>query len=537
MKEGTQVMKRLMCAVSLFLLSLWTVLLPARTFSAAKSAAEVRAAVTTWVRHVTADARPDAFVLDVEPYRVDGRSVAYIAHLSVEGFCLCGGDELLLPVYFYSPRGRYDAANTEYRFILEGIAAQDAIIRKAREQGIALTSQQQQALSNRAQQWRDLAGGFTTTARAGPTSSSSEPLMMVLDMNSLWSQVSPYNDLCPVLTPGTDEHCVAGCVATAMAQVMYYWKWPSSGTGSAGKWRQYRWSAGSIGEFLAGDPGIPQLWAGGKDRLQWTPSNGGVLIMSGYWDASLRYYAEQINSSTAYRSALQSLWSRLTPDSTWYSTDFAASTYDWSVMQDKHVDPVDDGDGEAAKISYHAGMASNTTYALGLSGSDTTPMRDGLVDHMRFDPDAVERRRDDNLIVEEITWLRPVLAGGYSPDAGGHEWIIFGYNKQTSPWQFKMNLGLDGTPAGWFSLDEYTFNIAQDQVLQLAPAGTVRFVGGAVSPGDGSPGDPYQTLDQALVQVSNGTTLIMKAGSSQTLSGGQLTRPMILKGKDVTILP
>ena len=46
-----------------------------------------------------------------------------------------------------------------------------------------------------------------------------------------WNQGSPYNNLCPVNT-ATSKNCVTGCVATAMAQVMKYHKWPVSGTGS-----------------------------------------------------------------------------------------------------------------------------------------------------------------------------------------------------------------------------------------------------------------------------------------------------------------
>ena len=38
-----------------------------------------------------------------------------------------------------------------------------------------------------------------------------------------WDQDSPFNDACPTYN---GEHCLTGCVATAMAQVMYYHKWP-----------------------------------------------------------------------------------------------------------------------------------------------------------------------------------------------------------------------------------------------------------------------------------------------------------------------
>ena len=40
-----------------------------------------------------------------------------------------------------------------------------------------------------------------------------------------WYQTEPYNWLCPV---NKGKHCVTGCVATAMAQVMYYWKYPDN---------------------------------------------------------------------------------------------------------------------------------------------------------------------------------------------------------------------------------------------------------------------------------------------------------------------
>ena len=45
-----------------------------------------------------------------------------------------------------------------------------------------------------------------------------------------WNQYTPFNDKCP--TDSTGQRCIVGCVATAMSQVMHYWKWPLKGTGS-----------------------------------------------------------------------------------------------------------------------------------------------------------------------------------------------------------------------------------------------------------------------------------------------------------------
>ena len=58
-----------------------------------------------------------------------------------------------------------------------------------------------------------------------------EPLIQ-----SKWSQESPYNNRCPnanyvdYYEDGykNDDPCITGCVPTAVAQVMYYWKWPKT---------------------------------------------------------------------------------------------------------------------------------------------------------------------------------------------------------------------------------------------------------------------------------------------------------------------
>ena len=44
-----------------------------------------------------------------------------------------------------------------------------------------------------------------------------------------WDQTAPYNDLCPL---DGSSHSLVGCVATAMAQIMYYWKYPAATTDS-----------------------------------------------------------------------------------------------------------------------------------------------------------------------------------------------------------------------------------------------------------------------------------------------------------------
>ena len=51
-------------------------------------------------------------------------------------------------------------------------------------------------------------------------------------LQTMWDQNSPYTRLCPADASGPGGHAYAGCVACAMAQIIRYWQYPSSGLGS-----------------------------------------------------------------------------------------------------------------------------------------------------------------------------------------------------------------------------------------------------------------------------------------------------------------
>ena len=59
---------------------------------------------------------------------------------------------------------------------------------------------------------------------------SKEPIEPLL--KTLWGQDTPYNNLCPTERENEKAIYPTGCVATAMAQVMYYHQYPEKGTGN-----------------------------------------------------------------------------------------------------------------------------------------------------------------------------------------------------------------------------------------------------------------------------------------------------------------
>lgn len=50
-------------------------------------------------------------------------------------------------------------------------------------------------------------------------------------LTSKWGQARPYNNKCKIIIAGEEYPMVTGCVATAMAQVMNYYKYPQKGKG------------------------------------------------------------------------------------------------------------------------------------------------------------------------------------------------------------------------------------------------------------------------------------------------------------------
>jgi len=363
--------------------------------------------------------------------------------------------------------------------------------------------------------------------------------MMELALTSRWHQGNPYNDHCPSLT--ASERTLVGCQGTAFAQIMYYWKWPDTGTGSKTVHYDYRFRLDWDSEPLTTNPVPNQFPVTWRDRLNWTSTDGGKLWMSGYWDQSIYSSARNLNiENDDYLTALASLYYRLTPAYKETTANFGAATYDWSVLQDIHEDPWDPCDNEVAELCHHSAIANECYFGVDATSSDwwSVPGPDGgPAKYLRYDGDSkYTNPRDVNMMVEEIQWLRPFGMGGGPP---GHAWVIFGYNKGTTPWQFKMNMGWGG-PSEWYTLDTTIPPKPPipptNHLTHIAPAGVVRFVGGGIS-GDGSPDNPHQDIEEAIQQAPDGATLIFKAGTDNLFTAETLTisKPLTLIGKNITI--
>ena len=110
------------------------------------------------------------------------------------GFVIVSGEDRMPGVLGYSYDSHFDADNIpcNLQAWLEGYADQARYLREHPE--------------------------AQSAPRQAPVNDHISPL---LDCH--WGQGEPYNRKCPIID---GQHAMTGCVATAMAQVMYYYKWP-----------------------------------------------------------------------------------------------------------------------------------------------------------------------------------------------------------------------------------------------------------------------------------------------------------------------
>lgn len=131
---------------------------------------------------------------------VEGANAYYAFNISGGGFILVAGEDRATQVLGYSDKGQLDANNLPYN--LKGL----------------LDSYQKEIEYLQNYQGDDLVPAPTVKVATAVA-----PLI-----KSNWGQEDPYDWQCPVYQ---GEYCVVGCVATAMAQVMKYWQYPTSCSG------------------------------------------------------------------------------------------------------------------------------------------------------------------------------------------------------------------------------------------------------------------------------------------------------------------
>ncbi len=157
----------------------------------------------------------------IEKY--NDQPVYYVFNINYnKGFVIVAADYGCYPILGFSFETSYSAENQAEGFIYW---------MNNRKQEIADNIQNNlQADENSAAEWQRLLSTDVNQLK--------KDARAVLDVapliTSFWDQGFPYNAMCPAEPDcgAFGGHVTVGCVATAMVQIMYYWRWPNQGQGS-----------------------------------------------------------------------------------------------------------------------------------------------------------------------------------------------------------------------------------------------------------------------------------------------------------------
>lgn len=315
------------------------------------------------------------------------------------------------------------------------------------------------------------------------------PKANVILMKEKWDQGErdgeQWNMMCPVIN---DSVCPTGCVATAMAQICHYYKYPVRPVGSKSYYVSY-WDR-ELGDRVMT---ISFNFADSADLDYSIMPNAGVPPMSSN-------YANRL---------------------------------------------------EVSRLGYYLGMSVRMQYAPSGSGTQSSLVASAMKNHFKFQRGTLINRISNNdtsfigKIRRDVMQGYPVYMSGSSSNGGGvhasgHAWVCDGYSTTDSN-MFHMNWGWGGSGNKMFNLVSntnmyaggYNFNMNHAAIVGMIPPADsivgIRPVDASVSLGRAYPNPasisvtlPYSTRQAADLNVYSIDGRLVKSQRVQA-GEGQLT--------------
>ena len=381
-----------------------------RSFQQAKAIAEKQAALlgVTIDQKAMTKARKQGSKGEIT---LSQQSYYVFPNANSKGFTIVSGDDRLPEIVGYSSQGSYDENNLPEGFISFMKAYQNLYNK--------VNLGDAEALKNLAEikAWRN-----KKNASAASTSAVA-PLLGNIE----WDQTSPYNNMCPRYD---SVHVAAtGCVATAMAQVMAYYKYPK--------------------QLKADIPGYVNRWNGIPMEIPTITREEGVYD----WDNMLPKYNKEANATQQQKDAVAKLM------------------YHCGAAVQMNYGPESAASVSASKLAKYFGYDADLMMDLNRS---------------TFSLDKWMQ-----IIDTELAAGRPVLYGGQASD-GGHQFICDGKDGEglyhinwgwsgSQNGYFDLSLlnpekggtGSGSSTEGYNRLCSMTIGIAPDNGVVDAPLATV----------------------------------------------------------------
>ena len=153
-----------------------------------------------------------------------GNNCFYVYNVdNSKGYVIVAADDVSKPILGYADSGSFDMENAPAQMKVWLTIYRNQIMQSIAKKASASAEIQAkwQSLLNPTSKNNKVIFGTSPSGKTAVT-----PLVKVF-----WNQSPQYNNLCPYDSVGKGR-AVTGCVATAMAQVMKYWNYPTRGKGS-----------------------------------------------------------------------------------------------------------------------------------------------------------------------------------------------------------------------------------------------------------------------------------------------------------------
>ncbi|MDD2634819.1 MAG: C10 family peptidase [Bacteroidales bacterium] len=239
----------------------------------------------------------------------NGLDCIHVYNFNEDGFVLVSADIRATPVLAYSNEGQFDYNNmapATKSWIEENYMPQFEIIS---ESGLA-------ANEEIIKQWNQISKNDFSYDK------NNKGVDIIVETR--WNQNAPYNMYCPEHSQGPGGRVYAGCVATAMSQVMKYWNYPETGKGSQeffwGEYltadygeTEYRWDEMTISANTLSREAIAELMyhCGVSVYMNWGYDGSGT---------STQYAASALKLRFKYRTGVYYQYRDTTPDAVWKFT-------------------------------------------------------------------------------------------------------------------------------------------------------------------------------------------------------------------------
>ena len=411
---------------------------------------DARQAVRGWIRHnkMPMDRSISDVVADIQTMKEKSQSLCYIVNLEPEGFVIISPDTEIEPIIAFSSSGRFDADENNP---LTTLLKKDM---KGRLQTVREKKRNQQNTNKETRKWEALTtlGNAGSVDRLQPKSDDLFDMqMLALSVSEVW--VDPFvlsewdqGDVggSPCYNYYTPNNYVVGCVATAMAQLMRYHTYPTSGIG--------------VHAFT--------IEVNGVSQTAYTRGGNGS---GGAYNWTQMPYDPQSSVTTPQREAIGAL------------------CYDAGVT---------------ARMSYTSSSSGASLVYADQELTDTFDFSNSIYTRSFS---SFGDSRLWNILNANLDAKLPVILG-ISRTGGGHAVVADGYGYTGDTLYHHINMGWGGADNAWYQLPtidaSYTYTVIDDCIYNVYPTGSGEIISGRVTNMAGSP------LENVTVSAYQGTTLI-----------------------------